>query len=56
MSSGPSPRLDAELAGVTGRMVETRRDLHRHPELSHQETRTAQMVAARCRQLAIIVR
>jgi amidohydrolase len=56
MSSGPSPRLDAELAGVTGRMVETRRDLHRHPELSHQETRTAQMVAARCRELGFSVR
>jgi amidohydrolase len=56
MSSGPSSRLDAELAGVTGRMVETRRDLHRHPELSHQETRTAQMVAVRCRELGFSVR
>jgi amidohydrolase len=56
MSSGPSSRLDAELAGVTGRMVETRRDLHRHPELSHQETRTAQMVAVRCREFGFSVR
>ena len=56
MSSDPSPRLDAELAGVAGRMVETRRDLHRHPELSHQEARTAQIAAARCRELGFSVR
>jgi amidohydrolase len=37
-------------------MVETRRDLHRHPELSHQEARTAQIAAARCRELGFSVR
>jgi amidohydrolase len=56
MSSDPSPRLDAALAGVAARMVETRRDLHRHPELSHQESRTAQIAAARCRELGFSVR
>ena len=55
MSSDPSPRLDAALAGVAARMVETRRDLHRHPELSHQETRTARIAAARCRELGFSV-
>jgi amidohydrolase len=56
MSPDPSPRLDAALAGAAGRMVETRRDLHRHPELSHRETRTAQVAAARCRELGYTVR
>ena len=56
MSPDPSPRLDAALAGAAGRMVETRRDLHRHPELSHQETRTARVAAARCRELGFAVR
>ena len=55
MSSDPSPRLDAELATVAARMVEIRRDLHRHPELSHQETRTARFAAARCRELGYTV-
>lgn len=32
-------------------LVQTRRDLHRHPELSHQEHRTAGLVAERLRQL-----
>ncbi len=34
---------DAELR----RLIETRRDLHRHPELAFEETRTAGIVAAR---------
>jgi amidohydrolase len=32
-------------------MVQLRRDLHRHPELSHQEHRTAQLIAERLRAL-----
>jgi amidohydrolase len=56
MSPDPDPRLDAALARAAGRLVETRRDLHRHPELSHQERRTAGIVAARCRELGYAVR
>jgi metal-dependent amidase/aminoacylase/carboxypeptidase family protein len=33
------------LDGVRGWQVELYRDLHRHPELSHQERRTAARVA-----------
>ena len=34
-------------------LVELRRDFHRHPELSHQEHRTAQVIAERLRQLPL---
>lgn len=34
-------------------MLSMRRDLHRHPELSWQETRTAEKVCARLRQLGV---
>ncbi|HEX8967033.1 MAG TPA: amidohydrolase [Chloroflexota bacterium] len=35
------------------RMVETRRDFHRHPELAHQEHRTARVIASRLRELGL---
>ncbi len=35
------------------RLVETRRDLHRYPELSHQEQRTAGLIAERLRALGL---
>jgi len=39
--------LDAMLARHEGELVELRRDLHRHPELSRKETRTTASVVAR---------
>ena len=48
--------LDDEVARVTGAMVERRRDLHRHPELSGVEHRTAEIVARRCEELGWTVR
>ena len=51
---------DAELArrvaAVTPKLVAWRRDLHQHPELSNQETRTAGIVAAHLRALGLEVR
>ena len=35
------------------RLIATRRDLHRHPELAFEETRTASIVAARLRELGL---
>lgn len=35
------------------RLIATRRDLHQHPELAHQEKRTASLVAARLRELGL---
>ncbi len=49
-------RLDAALDRVRDRLVEDRRDLHRHPELSYHETRTAEMCASRCESLGYTVR
>ncbi len=45
----PLPIIDDLLP----RAVETRRDLHRHPELSHQESRTSRLVQDRLRELGI---
>lgn len=50
-----SPALRAEVdrlaAAMQPRVIETRRDLHRHPELGFKETRTAALVADRLREL-----
>ena len=50
-----TPALRAEIdrlaADLHPKVVETRRDLHRHPELGYRETRTAALVADRLRSL-----
>jgi len=52
--------LDARLRAAAGRVaeevVETRRHLHRNPELSHAEHRTAELCAERCEALGFTVR
>lgn len=49
------PALRAEIdrlaADLHPKVVETRRDLHRHPELGYRETRTAALIAERLRAL-----
>jgi amidohydrolase len=35
------------------RLIDTRRDLHRHPEIAHEEHRTAGLVASRLRELGL---
>jgi amidohydrolase len=50
----PAPirqRLASQAAAMSPRLVETRRDIHRHPELGFRETRTAALIAARLRAL-----
>jgi amidohydrolase len=46
-------RIDRTAAEITPALVETRRDIHRHPELGFRETRTAALVAARLRALKL---
>ncbi|MCL4500600.1 MAG: M20 family metallopeptidase [Deltaproteobacteria bacterium] len=41
---------------MTGELVALRRDFHQHPELSHQEERTARVVADYLRELGLKVR
>jgi amidohydrolase len=52
-----SPRIERLLADFPraelDRLIETRRDLHRHPELAYEERRTAERVAGRLRELAL---
>jgi len=56
MAEDPSPRLDAAVDRLREQLVADRRDLHRHPELSYRETRTAELCAERCEQLGYAVR
>lgn len=44
-------RLAAQATALVPRLVETRRDIHRHPELGFRETRTAGLIAERLRSL-----
>jgi amidohydrolase len=51
-------QIDVERATrkLESRVIETRRDLHQHPELSNRETRTAFVVAERLSSLGLEVR
>src|SRR5438046_2265974 len=44
-------RIAQAAEGLRAQLVETRRDWHRHPELSNREERTARVVADRLRSL-----
>jgi amidohydrolase len=48
--------IDQRVAQVQAKVVEWRRDLHQHPELSNREIRTAKIVADHLRSLGIEVR
>ncbi len=56
MQPGATPVSRAVEPSVFERMVEIRRDLHRHPELSWQERRTARRLRRRLRELGIEAR
>jgi amidohydrolase len=49
-------RLRAAVDGTRDRVIETRRFLHRHPELSGKEQRTAELLAAHSADLGFTVR
>ncbi len=49
-------RIAKAAEALRPRLVETRRDFHRHPELSNQEERTSRIVAERLRALGLEVK
>ena len=51
-----APEIDTRVAAVLPRVVQWRRDIHQHPELGFQETRTAALVAAELTRLGLKVR
>ena len=59
-AAAATPTPDAEIRAVTealtAALVETRRDLHRQPELSNREERTGRLVAERLEALGLQVR
>jgi len=48
--------IDASAAAVTPQVIQWRRDIHQHPELSNRETRTAALVAAQLKSLGLDVK
>lgn len=52
---GLSAEAEALVAAVEPKVIEMRRDFHRHPELSNREVRTAQKIAERLEALGIEV-
>jgi len=55
-AAAPDDAIRAAVDKLTPRLVETRRDIHMHPELGNRETRTGALVAERLRALGIEVR
>ena len=52
----PSAEIRSAAEALTPRLVETRRDIHQHPELGNRETRTQGLVADRLRGLGLEVK
>jgi amidohydrolase len=44
-------KIDQAVTELTPTLIETRRDLHRHPELGYREKRTSELIAAKLRAL-----
>ncbi|GAA4500689.1 M20 family metallopeptidase [Hymenobacter ginsengisoli] len=58
-AGGPTTALDARIATLAAaeqaKVVAWRRDLHEHPELGNEETRTAQLIATQLKSLGLEV-
>lgn len=50
------PQIDARARALRPKLIELRRDFHRHPELSNREERTGRVIAERLRALGLEVR
>ena len=49
------PSIDQQAAAIESKVIDWRRDIHQHPELGNEETRTAKKVADHLRALGIEV-
>ena len=56
LAAPPVEAINARLEALRDDLIELRRDLHRHPEISGQEERTAKVLAERLRGLGLEVR
>ena len=56
LTVSPDAEITAAAEALTPRLVETRRDIHRNPELGNREVRTGGLVAERLRALGLEVR
>ncbi len=54
--SASEQQVRKRAAAVEPQLIKWRRDIHQHPELGNQETRTAKLVADHLRQLGLEVR
>lgn len=45
--------IDEQVKSVENKVIEWRRDIHQHPELSNRETRTAAIVAKHLKSLGM---
>ena len=56
LPNDPETRIREATEAVAPRLIEIRRDVHTHPELAFQETRTAGIVAAELTRLGLTPR
>lgn len=56
MTAIAADHIDTAAAKVEQRVIETRRDIHQHPELGNRETRTQKLIVDRLTSLGIEVR
>jgi len=54
-AQSPDPILMADAEAIEGQVIQWRRDIHEHPELSNRETETAKKIAAHLKSLGIKV-
>lgn len=51
LHAAPASEIDTKVSAIAPRVIGWRRDIHEHPELGNQETRTAALIAAHLRKL-----